>query len=77
MRKLLTTVLLGWVFYSLGYTDPHGRFVLSVQASRSEEKGACERLRAYAAEEGWFVLPACVPDGEGPQTTDAERTGGR
>ena len=75
MRRLALTVLTGWVFYSLGYMDLHGRFVLSVNALRSDEHAACERLRSHAADEGWFVLPRCVRDDEGSVRSNAEQAG--
>ena len=77
LRRLALPLLAGWVVYSLGYTDPHGRFVLAVNALRSDDRAACERLRAHAVDAGWFVLPHCVRDDEGPVQSDAERAGHR
>jgi hypothetical protein len=60
-----TFAVLGWLLWSLGYYDPHGRFTLSVQVGHFERLVECERARLQVEGDGWIVLPRCVPSDEG------------
>ena len=77
MKTLARLFVFGWVFYSLGYFDEQGRFVLSVQQARFATLDACATARANAQEAGWSVLFTCVRDDEGAVVLESSNPGER
>lgn len=60
----VTPVNAGWIFYTFGYFDHDGAFILDVQRSDDQttvpDLVTCETLREAAEQRGWLVLPRCV-----------------
>ena len=64
-RKALVALVLGWGFYSLGYFDQRGTFVLNVGHIAVVDQANCELARAEAVARGWQVLDRCIPIDDG------------
>ena len=59
MRTTLT-VMLGWLFFSLGQYDENGVFTLSIQSDHSLTYETCESRRDAAEVSGWDVTRTCL-----------------